>query len=244
MFGYKCPVCGKETQYIPKFQGLCLDCFIKTRLGESLNGIESIKIDGKICPICGRISFNGSWYFLSKKLIEKRILGYLKDRVNLKSLGKISIEVVLNDDNILDIIETEEINGNFALRLEENILKQGIFTIKLKKKICPSCTSKAAGKYFESIIHIRLNVRTKDELRMKKKLIREIILSKVNDPFVNIKTLRNGFDVRLSDKVFESELLKLLSKNFTNIKINRYSTKKKTPDKKKIITINHLSITL
>ncbi len=186
-----CVECGKETDDL--LNGMCIDCYIKHE--------KLVKIPGRlhltICPTCGSVRYKREWKKKEfkdavKEVVEKAIVvsPYLEKReieIDLIRKGKTLYEckIFLNGS-----IKGKPVNSEVYTEL------------LVEKKTCLTCSRKA-GKYFEAIIQLRTEReeehRFREVLEELKAFIREYQLGGRDVFITNIKEVKGGIDVYLSD---------------------------------------------
>lgn len=221
---YHCPKCGRETIYSEELEGLCEDCF---REKYRIRNLSMLRIDIKVCPICGRIKMGDKWVRSSTKNFKQLILSQIKKKriirgynvaLELNQLENASSRNQLLSDNYMVIPIT--------LYRGEIVIQTLALEIKINKQICPLCRKKASGKYFEYVIHIRF---TKGKVKEKEAKIRELIKGILfyagPDTFIDTKKIHRGIDIRISNRKIGDKLLHRIMEIF-NTDARVYSERK------------------
>lgn len=182
-----CPSCGKETDAL--VEGLCEDCFKKTRLAELP---KTIKI--RVCKKCGKVEGTQTRQ-INEKNIEKPI------KKSLKVNGK------------LEKIKINEIEGKKNIKVQVEV--QGLLKGKMKKKeilethilirdfLCQTC-GKVRGGYYEAVIQVRSHDREKASEALN------ILVGSINKRghVTKIEKMKNGADIYLTPKKILNRILK------------------------------------
>lgn len=181
-----CVECGKKGK---TYNGLCIDCYIKSR---KFFEIPSINIS--ICRNCGAYYIN-KW---RKEDMWKDIEEYLKR--NIKAEIEYEIEIDKEKNKII-------LKGNFEgkeIRDEEKL------KINFKKRLCEKCSLQKGG-YFEAIVQVRGidEEQCKEIEKMAERKIEE------KDSFISKKERKEyGIDFYIGSKKAAISLAKEIKEKF------------------------------
>lgn len=157
-----CVECGDEPDKL--YDGLCLECYIKSKLNVKVD--SPIHID--ICPVCGSIRKKNNW--VERPDMEAIMLERIDDALSIPyEADKYGFNVEFDEEDpynikamILVRLETEDITT------EKEIIAKIVF----KKVQCEIC-SKIHGNYYEAILQVR---PTEKEMTEEQK---ELVMNKV-----------------------------------------------------------------
>lgn len=183
-----CFVCGKKTSNLIK--GYCESCYNKKILLVKLPK----KISFKECKRCNDIKFKGKWQKLN---IEKIIKG------KVKVSGKIRKMKLTEMDNKIEVTFFIEPSDSRKIKKETFIVE-----IQINKTTCGLCSRKAGG-YHEAIIQLRgfpENVINFVDMYMEK--------FKKKKTFYFLEKVKNGFDIKLENKLVARNLSKKIQEKF------------------------------
>lgn len=221
---YHCPKCGRETVYRKELEGLCEECFRKKY---TLVNLAKINIITKMCPICGRIRFGNKWVKNNPINLKRFILSQLKKLKNIRGYEtrfEISKDMI---NNIADsILSSSPIVIPIKLYKENIEIQDAYVELKIQKQVCPLCHKKTSGTYYEYIIHIRFRGKAAREKEVRiQKIIKQILSRAPGDVFIDIKKIRRGMDIRVSDRSYGEKLLNKITSNF-NTEARQYAERK------------------
>jgi len=185
-----CIVCGKKAE----IGNFCKKCFLKRA---ELFRVKNFSI--MICD-CGAY-FDKKWKKSNLKL-EDLVKKIILDRIESKN------EIVEKSVDLKKVgnrfFATVKCKGK--IRGIEKIEKKSV-VVKFEKRKCEAC-SRLAGGYYEAVVQVRGN---KKEEIMKKLNLKGI---------VEIKKIKNGYDIKLLSKSEAKKLLRKFKKDF-NITISK-----------------------
>jgi len=186
---YRCPICGKPTEYKEELGGLCEECYKKKIRPKTYE----IKTHEKIlvCRDCFAIRIGNEWVQPKPKYL-KSILSRIAKKTFKGYTPKITKEIA---EAIIPLLSSEgEIRIPITLVKENIELGNYTMIVKVKHTTCPICVAKKTGGYWTFIAHIRaISARGRKSMKQIEHWIYEII------PDADVKRLKNGFDIRSSD---------------------------------------------
>ncbi len=229
-----CPRCGRITD---EFIGpLCKDCYVKEY------GIAIIpkEVTFVFCPHCGSYKYQGKWN-PGLNTLENTLREYLFIMLTNKIKPTTYIEEAWIE-NITLPTEIKTKNGNIKASIKiggksGNVLvyEEKLVDIKLLPTICPKCLAKRSKTSFEAIVQIRgssghLNEMLRDSIR---RFIKEEVESKLRDSIVEIKDLKEGFDLTIYDQVSARIIASKLKKAFLAKVVESHKLVGRRPDGKR-----------
>jgi len=223
---YRCPRCGRETVYSEELEGLCEDCF---REKYKIHNLDKLRVNIKICPICGRVKFGDKWIRSNKKNLKQLILSQVKKKKDIRGYNVIIELNQTGDETPLPL--NQLLSDNFmiipATLYKKKIMIQAVMIeIKITKQICPLCHKKASGKYYEYIIHVRFTGgRTKEKETKVREIIKSVLSHAKPDVFIDVKKIRKGIDIKISDRKIGDRLLHRIIDTF-NTDAREYSERR------------------
>ena len=236
---YRCPSCGKETEYREELEGLCVACFRKKH---QINISGPIRLTIKICPICYRIFFGSSWRKPSIHLISQIISKEIKKNKPLRNY-EISLPEDFNARELIeDLLSENSIIINVNLEKKSVSIQSVQILITPKKQVCPICMKKLTGSYYEFVIHVRFPRKEKKRFfDIIDQVIRRFSRGIPLDEVIDIKRLSSGLDIRISSRDLGRRLLVLLE-NVLNTKSREYVERRFDSSLKKSILVHKAMI--
>ena len=181
-----CFLCGKRTEKLIK--GHCEECYKKKF--QLIEVPEEISVT--VCARCGQIKKRYKW-------VESEIDKVLLDKI--KILGKnVSIKIELNE-SIAKIHARGLLEGSKKIKEEVHEVK-----LKIKKMTCLTCSRKA-GKYYESTVQIRGEIKNEDM-----DAVDDVVLERKG--FYRIKEVKGGYDLFVSDKSLANKIAEVFENRY------------------------------
>ncbi len=237
---YRCPRCGRETDYREELKGLCENCF---REKYALPKLTKLKADIKICPVCGSVKLGNKWIKGNSNNISKVILSQIRRSKVIRGY-----DLRLELDQFTPTRMSEQLLLDSSATIPAELYKAGIkirdISIELRviKQVCPTCQKKAMGSYYEYVIHIRFSGKGyRNNLAKVNKLINQIASHMKSNVFIDVKKIKRGLDIRISDRETGRRLLNKLIRMF-NTEARQYFKKKYDPSLNKNILIRKAMI--
>jgi len=215
---YVCPRCGAPTKYNRERGGLCIDCYVKMR-GEGIS--ENIKVRMTICIGCGRIRYGKEWYPLSTDTLGSILMKLLKKTdlrkydVSIQQIPLESPSTIMEYKKILVPILIEVTKGRSVTRYVQ---------VGIEKTLCPLCSRKQSGKYYESIIRLRFKSEIAETLREDINRFIDVSLRNLDRiETVDIKKDGpHGLVTRWSNRRIARKFLEFLKSRYSILIIRKY----------------------
>lgn len=160
----KCLVCGKSSDKVPIYRGVCLDCFLHDT---KVLMFKERKVHFTVCPICGDHIYKGSWRRSDDiLLLEDDFKSVVLS--NIKTDMEDSIVDIEFDNDIVNFVKrsgNNRINGHVKIRLHgyNVIIDRNIYAyVDVRHKVCDRCLNEVSGNY-EAILQVRGNI-SKEEM--------------------------------------------------------------------------------
>ncbi|MHA1615900.1 MAG: NMD3-related protein [Candidatus Njordarchaeales archaeon] len=236
---YRCPLCGKKTQYRTELHGLCEDCYAKIH-GTRIR--EEPKVTVTICNLCQRIKFGNSWIKPTQENLKTVVRSSLKKMKPYKDRKYDFHFAEISRELLREAFEEGEIVIPFQLLLNNMVIKETQVTVNFAKAICPLCMKKKMGSYFEYVIHVRFSgSKMRDYINEINKVL-NIALSHA-DPsvFIDVRKVSKGLDIRVSDRRI-GRLITQQLRNRLMAEVHEYSERRFDATLKKQVIIKKVTL--
>ncbi len=152
----KCVVCGRGSDEVLIYKGVCLDCFLRDTKTFTF---KEKSVHFTFCPVCGDHTYKGRWrrsddVSILKSDFKNIVLSNI--RVNVE--GEI-VSIEFKSD-VLDFIKysgNRRIDGNIKIKLYgyDFVVERSMYTyVDVEHKLCDRCLNEVSGNY-EAILQIR-----------------------------------------------------------------------------------------
>ena len=210
-----CPKCGRVTD---EFIGpLCKECYVKEY------GVARIpsRLTFVYCTECGSYKYQGRWNPGLNTLEDT-----LKEFVFIALTNKIKPTEYIDEAWIekIDLFNTPGTSSGLlkaSVKIggrsgDVTVYEEKIVEITLSPTLCPKCLAKRSKTSFEAVVQIRGFPGRLSEILKKdiKEFLRNEVESKLKDSIVEIKDVKEGFDLMVYDQTSARIIASKLRKTF------------------------------
>ncbi len=221
-----CPICGKkENEKLPFIQGICIECFIKTKITD----IPIIEIP--VCPYCGKIRLKGKWKHVDQQYLTNHIIGEAEKWLR-KTFSRYGIDVYTQ-------IINEQIQAILSSGTSTYVWQTPI-EVKYTTMPCPDCSRKITG-YHEATIQFR-GIKRKLTEKQKEAIYQSLstLPANLRENIVEIKDVREGIDA----KIYDQATAKMIANHFAETALSEIKTSYKTISIKNGVKKTRLTISV
>ncbi|MCE4617451.1 MAG: hypothetical protein F7C32_02575 [Desulfurococcales archaeon] len=232
-----CPICGRpQSPSLPFINGICRDCFLKTR------GVAHVpeRVNITICNYCGAYKISKQWIEQKPRSLLEAISNALVDVITRRARPVEGVKDAWVEK--VESLEPVETYGEYRFKVSIRGIAEGgvalekdyVVLVRASTGICPSCIKRKVG-YHEALIQIRglggvLNARERERLiRFLDKLP-----SRLQEQVVDVEERKEGIDLMITDHATARIIASKISHAFVGKKIETYSLVGRRSDGKRL----------